>query len=92
VLKTLPRTVTDRWHLSSLCWDGNEIGVASASHWLGADLRTLTPLSPLSHEQLELTLPLAVHRMMHIPSITYHHVEHAGASPSFPLSCSNPSS
>ncbi|GAA5939420.1 hypothetical protein JCM3775_001705 [Rhodotorula graminis] len=53
------RTYTDRWHLSSLCWDGNEIGVAPASHWLGADL---------------------LHRMMHIPSIVYHHVEHAADS------------
>ncbi|GAA5850218.1 hypothetical protein JCM9279_003569 [Rhodotorula babjevae] len=53
------RSYTDRWHLSSMCWDGNEIGVAPASHWLGADL---------------------LHRMMHIPSIVYHHVEHAADS------------
>ncbi|BGP39778.1 Prenylated Rab acceptor protein 1 [Rhodotorula kratochvilovae] len=49
-------TYTDRLHLSSLCWDGNEIGVASNSQWLATDL---------------------LHRMMHIPSITYNKVEHA---------------
>ncbi|GAA6051335.1 hypothetical protein JCM3770_004489 [Rhodotorula araucariae] len=51
-----PVTDTDRLHLSSLCWDGNEIGVAPNSQWLATDL---------------------LHRMMHIPSITYGKVEHA---------------
>lgn len=44
---------TNRLHLSSLCWDGNEIGVTPASQWLAADLRT-PPFS--SHPSLSRAL------------------------------------
>ncbi|SCV73681.1 BQ2448_6111 [Microbotryum intermedium] len=54
--------ITNRVSLSELCWDGRLIGSGNPSHYLGADLSELS---------------VHLHRLTHIPSVTFNHVIHA---------------
>ncbi|GAA5852204.1 hypothetical protein JCM3766R1_006818 [Sporobolomyces carnicolor] len=54
-----PPTYTRRMQLSTLCWDGVEIGSLPPARWLATDF---------------------MHRLIHIPSITYGHISHAADS------------